>query len=182
MYGRGGAHFTIFSSTLKKKDYHPIIIAIFQISENYYICINNDRIINKLNLYMSLLASIFAASCPLINYGLISWPTFSILTILTVVGLWKVFIKAGQPGWAAIVPIYNTLILLKIACRPWWWLLLMFIPGVNFIISIFVMIDIAKAFRKGTGFILGLIFLSPIFIMILGFGKSRHISDDRSIR
>jgi len=94
--------------------------------------------------------------------------------IFTIVGIWKVFVKAGQPGWAAIIPIYNLYILLKIGGRPGWWILLFLIPFVNFVIAIILAIDIAKAFGKGTGFGIGLAFLSVIFYPILGFGSATY--------
>jgi hypothetical protein len=101
---------------------------------------------------------------------------FSLLiAVLVIAGLWKVFAKAGQPGWASIIPIYNTYILLKIAGKPAWWLVLLFIPFVNFVIAILAMISLAQAFGKSTGFALGLIFLSPIFIPILGFGSAQYV-------
>ncbi|HTB79876.1 MAG TPA: DUF5684 domain-containing protein [Opitutaceae bacterium] len=91
-----------------------------------------------------------------------------------IVSLWKVFTKAGQPGWASIIPVYNAYILLKIAGRPGWWLLLYFIPLVNFVIAIIVSIDVAKAFGKGGGFGLGLALLSFIFYPILAFGDAAY--------
>ena len=97
------------------------------------------------------------------------------IVVLAIASLWKVFAKAGQPGWAAIVPIYNGYVLLKVAGRPGWWLLLFFIPLVNFIISIIVAIDVAKAFGKGTGFGVGLAFLGFIFYPILGFGDASYV-------
>lgn len=101
---------------------------------------------------------------------------FSLLiAVVVIAGMWKVFAKAGQPGWAAIIPIYNTYVLLKIAGKPWWWLLLLFIPLVNFVILILAMISLAQAFGKGMGFALGLILLSPIFIPILGFGSAQYV-------
>ena len=98
------------------------------------------------------------------------------LAILAVViiGLWKAFEKAGHPGWAAIIPIYNVYIMTKIAGRPGWWVLLLFIPLLNIAIAIILSIDIAKAFGKGTGFGLGLAFLGFIFWPILGFGDARY--------
>lgn len=88
--------------------------------------------------------------------------------------LWKVFTKAGHPGWACLIPIYNTYILIKIAGKPGWWLILLFIPLVNLIISIILQIEIAKAFGKGVGFALGLIFLGIIFYPILGYGSAQY--------
>jgi len=89
--------------------------------------------------------------------------------------MWKVFAKAGQPGWAALVPIYNMIVLLQIVGRPTWWLLLFFVPIVNIFIGLMVINDLSKSFGKGTGFTLGLIFLSPIFWCILGFGPAQYI-------
>ena len=94
------------------------------------------------------------------------------IIVVVIAGFWKVFVKAGHPGWAAIIPIYNIYILLKIAGRPGWWLLLFLIPIVSFVIAIIVAIDVAKAFGKGTGFGVGLALLSPIFYPILGFGDA----------
>jgi hypothetical protein len=99
----------------------------------------------------------------------------ALVGILVIAGMWKVFTKAGQPGWAAIIPIYNLIVLLQIAGKPVWWLLLFLIPGVNLIMLILVWLSVAKAFGKGTGFTLGLIFLSPIFVPILGFGDARYV-------
>ena len=86
-----------------------------------------------------------------------------------------VFRKAGQPLWAGFVPIYNSYILLKVVGRPGWWLILYFIPVINFIITIIVYLDLAKSFGKGVGFALGLIILSFIFIPILAFSDARYL-------
>ncbi len=89
-------------------------------------------------------------------------------------GLWATFTKAGQPGWACLVPFYNLYILLKIAGRPGWWILLFLIPLVNIVVSIIAYIDFAKSYGKGAGFGIGLLFLSFIFFPILGFGDARY--------
>jgi hypothetical protein len=96
------------------------------------------------------------------------------IIVLVIAGMWKVYTKAGQPGWAVLIPIYNLYCLMKIAGRPGWWLILMFIPIVSLVIAIIVALDIARAFGKGTGFGLGLIFLGFIFYPILGFGDARY--------
>jgi hypothetical protein len=98
-----------------------------------------------------------------------------IVGLLVIAGLWKIFTKAGQPGWAAIVPIYNYYILLKTVGRPGWWLLLFLIPVVNLIVVIIVLNDLSKSFGKGVGFTIGLILLSFIFIPLLGFGDARYL-------
>ncbi|MDF3058602.1 MAG: signal peptidase [Rariglobus sp.] len=96
------------------------------------------------------------------------------LAVLIIAAIWKVFTKAGQPGWAAIIPFYNLYVLLKVAGRPGWWLLLFLIPIVNVVMAIIVAIDVAKAFGKGTGFGVGLAFLGVIFYPILGFGDATY--------
>jgi uncharacterized protein DUF5684 len=96
------------------------------------------------------------------------------VVVLIVASMWKLFVKAGEPGWAAIVPIYNFIVLLKIAGKPTWWIILMFIPFVNLIVAIIAAVAVARNFGKGTGFGLGLAFLAPIFYPILAFGDSRY--------
>ena len=107
--------------------------------------------------------------------GVVGSLIYLILAVLLIASLWKVFTKAGKPGWAAIVPIYNLIVLFQIVGRPWWWLLLMLIPFVNFIIAIIVYIDLAKSFGKGVGFGIGLLFLSFIFLPILAFGDAQYV-------
>jgi len=106
--------------------------------------------------------------------GPLFWIFWLAFAILMIAALWKIFSKAGQPGWAAIVPILNTYFTIKVAGRPGWWLLLMFIPLVNFIIWIILCIDLAKSFGKGTGFGIGLLLLPIIFFPILGFGGAQY--------
>jgi hypothetical protein len=94
--------------------------------------------------------------------------------IFLIASFWKIFTKAGQPGWAAIVPIYNLVVLLQIVGRPVWWIVLMLIPLVNLVILVMVAIDLAKSFGKGAGFGIGLAFLGFIFYPILGFGSAKY--------
>ena len=96
------------------------------------------------------------------------------IVIVIIAGYWKVFEKAGHPGWAAIIPFYNVYIMITIAGKPAWWLLLFLIPVVNLIIAIIVNIEIAQKFGKGAGFGLGMTFLSFIFWPILGFGDDEY--------
>lgn len=96
------------------------------------------------------------------------------IIVLIIAGLWKTFAKAGQPGWGAIIPIYNIYLLCKIGGRPGWWTILFFVPVVSIVIAIILSVDIAKSFGKGIAFALGLIFLSPIFYCILGFGSAQY--------
>lgn len=98
-----------------------------------------------------------------------------ILVILFIVGAWKVFSKAGRPGWAILIPFYNVIVMLQVAKRPLWWFFLYLIPFVNIVIAIIVALDIAKNFGRGAGFGLGLVFLPVIFYPILGFGSSQYM-------
>lgn len=104
-----------------------------------------------------------------------------IILILTIIAYWRIFTKAGEKGWKSIIPIYNTVILFKIAgISPWWILgyLAAIIPVIGgFValgITIYAMINLAKAFGKGAGFTVGLILLNTIFVMILGFGSAEY--------
>ncbi len=99
---------------------------------------------------------------------------YLILIVLVIAGMWKTFTKAGQPGWAAIVPIYNMIVILEIAGKPTWWILLYFVPIANIIIPIIVSIAVAENFGKSVGFGIGLAFLGPIFYAILGFGDAQY--------
>jgi hypothetical protein len=95
--------------------------------------------------------------------------------VLLISAGWQVFVKAGQPGWGVIIPIYNIYLICKIAGRPGWWVILYFIPIVNVFVALVVSLDVAKAFAKGTGFGIGLWILYVIFIPILGFGPAQYV-------
>lgn len=98
-----------------------------------------------------------------------------VLAVLTIAGVWRVFTKAGEAGWKSLIPFYNVWVMLEIAGRPGWWLIWFFIPIVNFVVMIILYYDLAMSFGHGVGFTLGLLFLSPIFFMILGFGSSEYV-------
>ena len=106
-------------------------------------------------------------------------PVFIVICIaigvLQIAGTWKAFIKAGQPGWAAIIPIYNIYIMTKVGGKPGIWTLLCLIPFINIIFAIWLTNMISKSFGKDEGFTLGLIFLSFIFWPILGFGPAKYL-------
>jgi hypothetical protein len=108
---------------------------------------------------------------------LLVWVLFSIaIGVIGIIAMWKIFAKAGKPGWAAIVPIYNYLILLEIIGRPWWWLLLMFVPIANIVVLIIMMLDLGKAFGKDAVFsVFLLIIFSLVGTLILGFGKDKYL-------
>lgn len=103
------------------------------------------------------------------------WMVYMVILVLMIVAMWKIFTKAGEEGWKSIIPIYNMIVLLKIVGRPWWWLLLWFVPIAQLVVAIIVCNDLSKSFGQGMGFTLGLIFLNTIFMLILGFGGSRYV-------
>lgn len=97
------------------------------------------------------------------------------IVVFLIASMWKVYTKAGKPGWAAIVPIYNIIVLLEIVGKPTWWIILMLIPLVNFIVLIIIMHQMSLSFGKDTGFTIGLLLLPIIFIPILGFGSAKYV-------
>ena len=97
------------------------------------------------------------------------------VVVLEIAAMWKVFEKAGKPGWAAIVPIYNIIVMLEIVGKPTWWVVLLLVPIVNYVILIWMINLMSLSYGKTTGFTLGLIFLAPIFWPILGFGDAQYV-------
>jgi hypothetical protein len=96
------------------------------------------------------------------------------IVVLMVASMWKLFVKAGKPGWAAIVPIYNLVVLLEIAGKPIWWFILFLIPFVNIVVAIMLAVAVARKFGKGTGFAIGMVVLAPVFYPMLAFGDSTY--------
>ena len=94
------------------------------------------------------------------------------ICLLSLVGMALTFAKAGKPGWGVLIPIYNIVLLLQIAGRPLWWIVLFLIPVVNVVTFVVVSVDIARAFGKGSGFGWGLACLGFLFFPILGFGDA----------
>jgi hypothetical protein len=95
-----------------------------------------------------------------------------IVSVFMIICMWKIYTKAGQEGWAAIVPFYNVYILTKIVGKPWWWLLLCFVPIANIVIAIWMTNLLSKSFGKSEGFTIGLIFLGIVFYPILAFDRT----------
>ncbi len=103
-----------------------------------------------------------------------------VVAIMVLVGLWRTFQKAGRPGWAAIIPIYNIYTMVKVAGRPGWWTILYFIPFINLIVHIIVSVDVAKAFGRSDVFgIVGLWLFSFVGYLMLGFGDAKYTAPAR---
>lgn len=123
------------------------------------------------------------------DYSIIDWLVFMIpqylswiaimLVYALIASMWRLFKKAGQPGWACIVPIYNYIVLLRVVGKPWWWFFLLCIPIVNIVIIIIIYHHLSLSFGKGGGFTAGLVLLGIIFFPILAFGDSKYVGPGR---
>lgn len=94
-----------------------------------------------------------------------------VLSVLLLIAEWRIFSRAGCPGWAVLVPFYNTYCLFKLLFGNGWLFLLMLVPVVNWILCLVVPFRLARVFGAGFGFGLGLLFLPAVFMLILGFGS-----------
>ncbi len=108
-------------------------------------------------------------------FGGMLWLFIMGFSVVMAIAQWKVFEKAGQPGWACLVPIYNIIILLRVTRQPEWWIILFFVPVANFVIAIRISIELARVFGQSGGFGAGLILLPVIFYPILGFGDAQYV-------
>jgi hypothetical protein len=98
-----------------------------------------------------------------------------VVALLGIVGLWRMFAKAGRPGWGAIIPIFNLYLFVRTAGRPGWWIVLYIVPLVNIVVHAIVCMDVARSFGRSRAFgIIALWLLSVIGFVILGFGESRY--------
>jgi hypothetical protein len=103
---------------------------------------------------------------------------------VVLIGMWKVFTKAGQPGWAVLIPFYNIIVLLRVAGLPWYWVFAVFLPIIPIlgvlaymVLAVMCLHRISTRFGQGVGFTIGLTLLSPIFFLILGFGSSKYLGE-----
>lgn len=99
--------------------------------------------------------------------------------LLTLIASWKLFEKAGLPGWKGLIPIYNTYCLYQMAFGKGkgWYIICLLVPCVNAILSIVYSVKLAKVFNKGIGYALGLMLLNPLFMMILAFGDAEYVGE-----
>ena len=108
-----------------------------------------------------------------IGIGLVvMWLICLAIGVVSIIAMWKVFTKAGKPGWAAIVPVYNIITLLEVVQLPLWYIALFVVPFANIYAMIKIQLELAKVFGKSSSFAVGLILLSPVFLCILGFDKN----------
>ncbi len=100
---------------------------------------------------------------------------YIIIIVLMIASYWKIFQKAGKPGWASIIPIYNIIVYLQVVRKPVWWIILLIIPLVNIIFMIIIAHRLSVAFGHGAEFTIGIIILPFIFLPILAFGDSKYV-------
>jgi len=109
------------------------------------------------------------------DYDEILMVLIPLIALITIVAMWRIFEKAGEPGWAALIPFYSAYVLFKISWGNGWLFLLSLIPIVQIIILIITMFKLATSFRKNGGFAIGLILLNVIFYCILAFDQSTYL-------
>ncbi|MEI7594582.1 MAG: DUF5684 domain-containing protein [Bacteroidota bacterium] len=103
--------------------------------------------------------------------------SFFFISVLLFSSWWQIYTKANKKGWAILLPIYNVLIMCSIAKKPWWWIFLLMIPGVNIVLYIIILYNISKNFSKNHFFTAGMVLLPFVFIPILAFGNAIYIDN-----
>ncbi len=106
--------------------------------------------------------------------GMVMMGIWLVVVVLMIAGTWKIFTKAGKPGWTSIIPMYNIYVMCVVAGKPAWWIIMFFIPFA----PIAVFLAIAKNFGKGAGFGIGMFFIPVVFFPMLGFGKSSFLGSE----
>jgi len=102
-------------------------------------------------------------------------PISLVWLVISLAALWKIFVKMGEPGWKGIIPIYSQYIIFTRAGKPGWWVILLFVPCINYVALWFLADSLGNLFGKGTGYKIALFLLSPIMYLVLGFGDSRYV-------
>jgi hypothetical protein len=139
-----------------------------------------DLIAQGTNLYQSSFSTDYSVdtttSSGFFLFGGMWMLFWLVVAVIGIVAMWKVYVKAGKPGWAAIIPIYNIIVMLQIVGRPVWWIILLFIPIVNIVVQLIISLDMAKAFGKSDLFgVFGLWLFSIVGYLILGFGDAKYV-------
>jgi hypothetical protein len=114
--------------------------------------------------------TVIAATTSYAGYEIVAVAAF----ILIIAGWWRIFTKAGHPGWGVLIPVYNIYLTCKTARKPGWWVILLLIPIVNIVMAFIVFIAIAKAFGKVGAFGVGMVLFPIIFVPVLGFGGATY--------
>jgi hypothetical protein len=104
----------------------------------------------------------------------IFWVIYLAVIALFIVAMWKLFTRAGKPGWASLIPIYNNVVMLEIAGKPLWWVFMLFIPFINIVFGFLILYHFSKAYGKSDGFSIGVALLSIIFLPMLAFSDAKY--------
>jgi hypothetical protein len=107
--------------------------------------------------------------------GIVGFLVWLVVIVIIFASLWKIAVKAGRQGWEGIVPVYNLWVMAEIAGKPGWMGLLLFVPCLNIIFGIIILIALAQSFGKSAAYGLGLFFLGIIFFPMLAFGDARYV-------
>jgi hypothetical protein len=107
--------------------------------------------------------------------------TALIFIVVNIVAVWKIFEKAGKPGWKSIIPVYNLIVIFDILGKPWWWILFLLIPGLHIIIPIWMIILLGERFGKSDLFIIALQLFGFIMIPILAFSDAKYIPPENVV-
>ena len=110
-----------------------------------------------------------------LGFTLVYLCCMGVIVLLAIAAQWKIFTKAGKPGWAAIIPIYNLVVLMEIVGRPLWFIILFFIPLVNVVAAFLLCVDLALSFGKDMIYGVLIFFFSLIMLLVLGFGDARYV-------
>ena len=102
------------------------------------------------------------------------WVIYIAVIALFVVSMWKLFVRAGKPGWTSLIPIYNNVVMTEIAGKPLWWVLMLFVPIVNIVFAFLILYHFSKAYGKSDGFSIGVALLSIIFLPLLAFSDAKY--------
>lgn len=113
---------------------------------------------------------------------LVMWVLIIAISVASLVGMWKMFVKAGKEGWKSIIPVYNMIVMLQITGMPEWYVILYFLPFVNIYVTVKVAIELSKVFGKTTAFGLVLLFFPPVGYMILGLGSALYVGNGDTVK
>jgi hypothetical protein len=94
------------------------------------------------------------------------------LGAIMIISMWRLYTKAGRPGWASIVPFYNQIVMIKIIGRPLWWFAMMFVPFANIVFSVMIMLEFVKSYGKDTWFGVASLFFPYVIFPIMAFDKN----------
>ncbi len=125
-------------------------------------------------MYNNVYTEVLSSSANSFEFSISYLVTTIIIAIISIIAMFKIFTKAGEAGWKSIIPIYNIITLFKIVGLSPWMVLLLLVPIANIVVAVLMNIKLAKAFGKGGGFAVGLVFLSFIFECILAFGSAEY--------